>query len=131
MQTQSTIMSATFLSKHVMRYKIISEPVNYLKALRLQEYLQGMPNGRKNVVLFLQHPPTYTSGRRSKFNQNEHEKYSSFGADHFYAKRGGQMTCHSPGQLIVYPLLNLQVPPFNARIINYLLDSIFIHLKIL
>lgn len=68
--------------------------------------------GRKhwpNVVLSLQHPPVYTLGRGA----NEAELLfrpgpaSAVDAEAYRVERGGKITWHGPGQLVVYPLLDL------------------------
>ncbi|KAJ1979484.1 hypothetical protein H4R35_001500 [Dimargaris xerosporica] len=63
-----------------------------------------------NVLLLLQHPPTYTLGRRD-FKQDrimEREKLEQLGAAFFQTKRGGQITFHGPGQLVGYPIFYLK-----------------------
>ncbi|MFO7971799.1 MAG: lipoyl(octanoyl) transferase LipB [Desulfobacterales bacterium] len=63
----------------------------------------------KNVVLVLEHPPVFTLGRRGGLN--------NLGvSENFLAKavipviqveRGGNITFHGPGQLVVYPIIHL------------------------
>lgn len=54
-----------------------------------------------DVVLFLEHnPPVYTIGRRSNPKNWP-------GIDPVKTERGGDVTYHSPGQLVVYPILDL------------------------
>ena len=64
----------------------------------------------KNVVLLLEHPPVFTLGRRGGLN-------NLWVSDNFLEKadipviqveRGGNITFHGPGQLIVYPIIHLQ-----------------------
>lgn len=60
-----------------------------------------------DVLILLEHPPTYTLGQGSslefiKFNLDKN-------ADMLYrVERGGEVTYHCPGQLVGYPILNLQ-----------------------
>lgn len=69
-------------------------------------------SGRKrwpNVVLSLQHAPVYTLGRGA----NEAELLfrpgpgAAVDAEAYRVERGGKITWHGPGQLVVYPLLDL------------------------
>lgn len=60
----------------------------------------------------LEHLPTYTTGRRDG-SQNpdelhpEEKKVQHVGAEFHITKRGGQVTYHGPGQLVGYPILDL------------------------
>ncbi len=60
----------------------------------------------KDVLILLEHPPVYTLGQGAtaeflKFNptQSEYELHR--------IERGGEVTYHCPGQLVGYPILNL------------------------
>lgn len=63
----------------------------------------------RNVVLSLEHPSVFTLGRRG---ERTHLKVSeSFltarGVPIVHVERGGDITYHGPGQLVVYPILYL------------------------
>lgn len=60
-----------------------------------------------DALVILQHPPVYTLGTRSS------EKYLLFDKDDppcdiYRTERGGEVTYHGPGQLVIYPILNLR-----------------------
>lgn len=60
-----------------------------------------------DMLIILQHPPVYTLGTNStdeflKFNIEE----APF--DVFRTERGGEVTYHGPGQLVMYPIINLR-----------------------
>lgn len=85
--------------------------VEYATALELQERLREARKAEAvtDMLLLLEHPPVYTRGRRST------EAELPFGAD-WYAehgiqivdvRRGGKVTYHGPGQLIVYPIVRV------------------------
>ena len=59
-------------------------------------------------VFLCEHNPVYTVGRRIKNAEEEAERLRGLGADFQYAMRGGQITFHGPGQLVVYPMLDLR-----------------------
>ena len=66
----------------------------------------GVADGSLNdTVLFLEHPPTITLGRRTE----EGEVHVPDGADVDVVEvdRGGKSTYHAPGQLVCYPILDL------------------------
>jgi lipoyl(octanoyl) transferase len=60
---------------------------------------------RPDTVLFLEHPPTITLGRRSEPG----ELHVPDGAEVEVVEvdRGGKSTYHAPGQLVCYPILDL------------------------
>lgn len=62
-----------------------------------------------DMVLFLQHAPVYTIGRRTnqEVNKEERERLQALGADYVLTKRGGLTTFHGPGQLMAYPIFDL------------------------
>ncbi|KAL0587514.1 hypothetical protein ABG067_002810 [Albugo candida] len=60
-----------------------------------------------DAILILQHPGVYTLGRRAsmanvKFDSNAKESFKLIRVD-----RGGEVTYHGPGQVVVYPILDL------------------------
>jgi len=64
----------------------------------------------KDVLLLLEHPPTITLGRNASQNHllvNESE-LKSRGVGLYHVDRGGDITFHGPGQLVVYPILSLE-----------------------
>lgn len=63
-----------------------------------------------DTLLFVEHPPTYTIGRSGNADhllvQEEYLRRSGF--DLVYCDRGGDITYHGPGQIVVYPILDLR-----------------------
>jgi lipoyl(octanoyl) transferase len=59
-----------------------------------------------DILLLLEHPPVYTLGTGSSL------EFIKFNADAGYelhrSERGGEVTYHCPGQLVIYPILNLR-----------------------
>ncbi|MBG40004.1 MAG: lipoyl(octanoyl) transferase [Flavobacteriales bacterium] len=63
----------------------------------------------KNYIIFCQHPHVYTLGKSGKA---EHLLLSGQGlknndANFYKINRGGDITYHGPGQLVIYPILDL------------------------
>ena len=81
--------------------------VEYREAWDLQRSLAaGVAAGtRPDTVLFLEHPPTITLGRRSEPD----ELHIPDGVEVAVVEvdRGGKSTYHAPGQLVCYPILDL------------------------
>ncbi len=65
---------------------------------------------KKDVVLFLEHLPVFTLGRRGgRTNLKVPEEFlASRGIPILHVERGGDITYHGPGQLILYPLVDLR-----------------------
>jgi lipoate-protein ligase B len=65
---------------------------------------------RPPALLLLEHPHTYTFGRRGQA-QNllwDEQKRAEMGVTVHWVDRGGDVTYHGPGQLVGYPLLRLE-----------------------
>ena len=63
-----------------------------------------------NYLLFVEHPHVYTLGKRGKQQHlliNE-EELKAIGATYYEINRGGDITYHGPGQLVGYPILDLE-----------------------
>jgi len=59
-------------------------------------------------LLLLEHTPVYTVGRRQRdCDVGEERRLRALGAEFHRTSRGGLITFHGPGQLVVYPMLNL------------------------
>jgi lipoyl(octanoyl) transferase len=58
-----------------------------------------------DTVLLLEHPPTYTAGRRTRPDDRPDDGTPVIDVD-----RGGQITWHGPGQLVGYPIVRLAEP---------------------
>jgi lipoyl(octanoyl) transferase len=59
-----------------------------------------------DTVLFLEHPPTVTLGRRTE--EGELHLPGSAAVAVVDTDRGGKSTYHAPGQLVCYPILDLK-----------------------
>ncbi|CAA0841540.1 Octanoyltransferase [Striga hermonthica] len=93
--------------------------VNYSQALKLQEKLISDRKSQKitDTLLSLQHPPTYTLGkRRTQHNVLANEtELKAMGAKLYYTERGGDVTFHGPHQAVLYPIVSLRELGLGAR----------------
>lgn len=67
-------------------------------------------NDEAGTLLLVEHPPVYTLGK-SGHAENllvSREALEAAGAGFFHIDRGGDITFHGPGQLVVYPILDLE-----------------------
>jgi lipoyl(octanoyl) transferase len=96
--------------------------IDYQKALNLQ--LSLVEKRRKeeieDVLLLLEHPPTFTMGRSGKTEHllKSQEELKKRGIHFEVISRGGDITYHGPGQLVGYPILDLD--KFNRDVHQYL-----------
>ena len=63
-----------------------------------------------NYFLFVEHPHVYTLGKSGDVSNlllNE-EQLTAKGATFYKINRGGDITYHGPGQLVVYPIIDLR-----------------------
>ncbi|TCJ23948.1 lipoyl(octanoyl) transferase LipB [Nocardioides jejuensis] len=91
-----------------------SNAVDYLEAWELQRRVhESVVAGGPPSVLLLEHPPTYTAGKRT----DPHERPADpGGAPVIDVDRGGKITFHGPGQLVGYPIVRL---PDHVLVVDY------------
>jgi lipoate-protein ligase B len=86
--------------------------VPYADALALQEDLRARIGAGEapETILLLEHPDVITYGRGAKEGNTlrADTDLRRLGYDVFRVNRGGDVTWHGPGQLVGYPLLDLQ-----------------------
>lgn len=67
-------------------------------------------NKLENTLILVEHNPVYTIGIRSTNYTNAQEnELKQLGAEFIRTNRGGLITFHGPGQLVVYPILYLNL----------------------
>jgi len=85
--------------------------VDYEKALLLQNRL-AEARGKEEIpdtLLLLQHPPVVTMGKSGKVqNVLDPQALAGKNIKVIFTDRGGDVTYHGPGQLVLYPILNLR-----------------------
>ena len=82
------------------------DAVDYLSAWDLQRAVHDrvVTGGAPDSILLLEHPPTFTAGKRTA----PHERPADpGGAPVIDVDRGGKITFHGPGQLVAYPIVRL------------------------
>ncbi|WP_163800166.1 lipoyl(octanoyl) transferase LipB [Mycolicibacterium sediminis] len=98
--------------------------VDYREAWQLQRDLaDARVAGGPDTLLLLEHPPTYTAGKRTE----PHERPDSTvpGAPPVIdTDRGGKITWHGPGQLVGYPVIGLVEPMDVVQFVRRLEDAL-------
>lgn len=98
---------------------------------RQEEYFDELVNAKLakaeyvNRVVLCEHPPVYTLGRSGN-EQNmllNKAQLDRIGATLFHVDRGGDITFHGPGQLVCYPILNMEEFALDVRSYIRLLED--------
>ena len=105
---------------------------DYDDALRLQHgAVQARKDGRldRDLVILLEHPPVFTLGRRGgKENLLVSEQWlGEKGIRIVPIERGGDITFHGPGQLVAYPIVDLNRASFKVVDFVEALENAMIH----
>lgn len=85
--------------------------IDYEVALKLQNRLAQARVDEEigDTILFLQHPPVITMGKSGKIqNVLAPQTIQEKNINVIFTDRGGDVTYHGPGQLVVYPILSLR-----------------------
>lgn len=85
--------------------------VPYAAGVEMQERLSARRRSGElpDLLLLLEHPPTYTVGRRAAAEELPfpREFYAQKGIEVHGTDRGGRITYHGPGQLVGYPIMGV------------------------
>jgi lipoyl(octanoyl) transferase len=99
--------------------KLLTNNVHIKSAARTSEMPKNTVDGdplapdnldTKNYLLFVEHPPVYTLGKSGHI-QNlliSEEERTAKRIQFFKINRGGDITFHGPGQVVGYPILDLE-----------------------
>jgi lipoate-protein ligase B len=93
---------------------------------------QKVQNGAPSVILTVEHDPVLTLGKNSDPGHLllSRRSYSDMGVELFETERGGEVTAHMPGQLVVYPIIDVLKFKLTVRqYINALEQSVIDTLK--
>lgn len=102
-------------------FDLYKERVPYSKAWAWQKSIVKKKRGsilenkdHSDTLIILQHHPVYTLGTGSS------EEYLNFEIkdapyDVYRTERGGEVTYHGPGQLVMYPIINLRYHKMDLR----------------
>lgn len=95
--------------KHCLIYQ--AGLIEYVEGLKLQKQARDLviKAFAEGIVILQEHYPTITIGKNGGANNLCHDPESlrSQGIEITITDRGGNISCHNPGQLVVYPIINL------------------------
>ena len=77
--------------------------------IKIKNRRQGITDSTPNYFLFVEHPHVYTLGKSGNMNNLlvSEEQLTERGAQFYRINRGGDITYHGPGQVVGYPILDL------------------------
>lgn len=87
---------------------------------RLQSHADALLHGsNKEIIFSCEHEPVYTTGRRGIDTRlNDH-----LAAPVVHCDRGGEMTFHGPGQIMLYPVIHLRDRKLGVKAYVHLLEQ--------
>lgn len=105
--------------------------LEYQNAWMLQQelvHLRKVGKIDRNIVLFLEHLPVFTLGRRGgKKNLAVSDDFlEKKGISVIQVERGGDITYHGPGQLVVYPIIHLDKTRLNVEEYVHRMEEVMI-----
>ena len=107
--------------------------ITYLEAAALQRKLvqARLENKIGDILLTLEHPPTITLGKFAKPENIliSRDLLTKQGIEVYPSSRGGDVTFHCPGQLLIHPIMNLRRRPRMLR--GFISDLEEVALKVL
>ena len=82
--------------------------IPYLQAVEAQEYYRQLARHGDSFLLIAEHPPVITLGKHASVEHliSPEQAYARGIAIH-RSDRGGQVTAHLPGQLLLYPITKI------------------------
>jgi lipoyl(octanoyl) transferase len=87
-----------------------SELLQEIVDIKINNRRNNLQKATKNHFLFVEHPHVYTLGKSGDFSNlllNE-KQLEEKGATFYKINRGGDITYHGPGQIVGYPILDLE-----------------------
>ena len=79
------------------------------EVVRFKRHGGNYPSGQSHYLILCEHPPVYTLGRSGSVDNLliDETKLVEEGIEFYKINRGGDITYHGPGQIVVYPILDL------------------------
>ena len=114
----------------MLRIKQLKRRVNYVEAINKMnsKVLEVSEDIKNEEIWFLEHQSVFTAGSSTPKNFKE-KKIKNIPV--VFVNRGGKITFHGPGQLVIYPILNIRKRKLNIiEYINIIENSIYMVLNL-
>jgi lipoyl(octanoyl) transferase len=111
--------------------KDYKETWDYQESL-FEEVVEGKKNKAGDIpgyLLLVEHPHVYTLGKSGDENNLliQPEFLKSINATYYRINRGGDITYHGPGQLVGYPIIDLESYQLGVKDYVHLLEEVIIN----
>lgn len=85
---------------------------------------------QEDTIIFCEHPHVYTIGKSGEDSNMlmDATRLSELGATFYHIDRGGDITYHGPGQVVCYPIIDLERYKLNVRSYVSLLEECVIEI---
>lgn len=120
-------MTLNIIDEGVRPYSIMLSKQRWLFKQMVDLKKGGMPV-EEEYILMVEHPSVITLGRHAKETNVlfDEEELSRRGVELYHIERGGDVTYHGPGQLIAYPLIDLEYHRLGVKDYVELLEEVVI-----
>ncbi len=107
------------MSDEILVVRLGTVPYREAEAIQHRLLARRQAGEIADVLLLLEHPPVYTRGRRSLPEELPMGAawYEAQGIEVLDTDRGGLVTYHGPGQLVAYPIVDLE--PYGGDVHEY------------
>ncbi len=89
---------------------ILAQTVALKKANQERLKAEQAPVETPNYLVFCEHPPVYTLGKSGDLGNLllDESELAENGIEYYHIERGGDITFHGPGQIVGYPIFDLE-----------------------
>jgi len=124
-QSITPIQNCWYLDIHTMDYPEALELQLAIVRARIEKKLS------RDVILLVEHPPVFTLGRRGgSDNLTVSDAFlKNSGIQVIQVERGGDITYHGPGQMVVYPIIDLDRQRLGITELVFMLEEIMIRVS--
>lgn len=102
--------TTTYIDKGLIAYERALELQQYIRKDIIERKQLGQDTSTENVLILCEHNPILTFGSSAKEEELfiPRESLADVGLDHIDIRRGGAITFHGEGQIVGYPVLDLE-----------------------
>ena len=107
---KNILLKDLFVKDYKDTWDFQTELLQEIVSVKINNRKSNLQEATKNHFLFVEHPHVYTLGKSGDLNNlllNEKQLIEK-GATFYKINRGGDITYHGPGQIVGYPILDLE-----------------------
>ena len=107
---KNILLKDLFVKDYKDTWDFQTELLQEIVSVKINNRKSNLQEATKNHFLFVEHPHVYTLGKSGDLDNlllNEKQLIEK-GATFYKINRGGDITYHGPGQIVGYPILDLE-----------------------